>query len=415
MDQSEFIKYRSIFEKEIRQNILPFWTRYGVDHQRGGFHGEVDLYGVPIDSANKACVLVTRILWTFAAATRVFDDPAYRILAKRAFELIDGSFSDHEYGGYYMELSFDCKPVDDIKHTYAQAFALYSFCEYYRLAPSDTLLDKIQRLFELLEEKTKDSSHPGYFEAFTRQWEPIDENRMADSNEPKSMNTHLHMVEAYAAVYRIWKDDRVKQRLRELIEIFLDFIVGSDGHFRIFFEGDFSESCQAKGIISFGHDIEGQWLLCEAAEILGDPEIQEKVKAVAIKMVDAVEREGLDKDGGLFLESTRFGRHLRTNKHWWLQAENLVGFMNAYQLTGDPKYWNTVKRSWDFIDRCVIDHEHGEWFTKVNRLGIPYLSEPADDPSPYYRNDRKVDAWKCPYHNSRACLEMMRRIDDVIG
>ena len=182
----------------------------------------------------------------------------------------------------------------------------------------------------------------------------------------------------------------------------------------MFFHDDFTESNQSKGIISFGHDIEGQWLLCEAAEILGDEPLKEKVKSVAIKMVDTVQREGVDKDGGLFLESTRFGSHLRTNKHWWLQAENLVGFMNAYQLTGDQKYWDIVKLSWKFIDDHVIDHEQGEWYAKVNRLGVPFLTEPPDDPSPYYRNDRKIDAWKCPYHNSRACLEMIYRINEML-
>jgi mannobiose 2-epimerase len=414
MDQSELKRYRAIFEKEIRENILPFWIKFGVDRARGGFHGEVDLSGTPIKTANKACVLITRILWTFSAAARVFDDPDYRDLAKRAFDVVDHSFADSKYGGYYMQLSYDCKPLDDIKHTYAQAFALYSLCEYYRLAPSEDLLNKIRQLFNLLEEKTKDSAHPGYFEAFTRRWEPITENRMADGNEPKSMNTHLHLLEAYAAVYRVWKDERVKQRLQELIEIFLDFIIDDNHHFKLFFEADFSESSQSKGIVSFGHDIEGQWLLCEAAEILGDPQLEKRVTDVAVEMVDAVEREGVDKDGGLFLESNRFGSHVRTNKHWWLQAENLVGFMNAYQLTGAPKYWEVVKLSWRFIDKHVIDHARGEWFAKVNRSGVPFLVEPPDDLSPYYRNDRKIDAWKCPYHNGRACLELMSRIDDMI-
>ena len=414
MKQSDLIKYRTIFETEVRENILPFWIKHGVDQERGGFHGEVDLAGNPIKTANKACVLVTRILWTFAAAARVFDDQEYRVLAKRAYDMINCSFSDREYGGYYMQLSYDCKPVEDIKHTYSQAFALYSLCEYYRLEPTDALLDQIQQVFHLLEEKTKDPNHPGYGEAFTRQWNPIEENRMADSNEPKTMNTHLHMLEAYASVYRIWKNERVGQRLRELIDIFLEYIIGDSNHFKIFFHDDFTESNQSKGITSFGHDIEGQWLLCEAAEILGNEPLKEKVKSVAIKMVDTVQREGVDKDGGLFLESTRFGSHLRTNKHWWLQAENLVGFMNAYQLTGDQKYWDIVKLSWKFIDDHVIDHEQGEWYAKVNRLGVPFLTEPPDDPSPYYRNDRKIDAWKCPYHNSRACLEMIYRINEML-
>jgi mannobiose 2-epimerase len=132
---------------------------------------------------------------------------------------------------------------------------------------------------------------------------------------------------------------------------------------------------------------------------------------LCIWMADAVAREGVDHDGGLFLESTRFGSHLRTNKHWWPQAENLVGFMNAFERTGDPKYWEIAKKSWNFIDTYLIDHQNGEWFTKVNRLGVPYLTEPADDPSPYYRNDWKIDPWKCPYHNGRAMMEMMKRCE----
>ena len=233
---------------------------------------------------------------------------------------------------------------------------------------------------------------------------------MADNNEPKSMNTHLHIMEAYAAVYRIWKDDLVKQRLTELLELFTHRIIRKDGHLGIFFTEDFSETDSSRAICSFGHEIEASWLLWEASEVLGNESIMAQMKPLILKMADVVLRVGVDKDGGLFLESTRHGSHLRTNKHWWLQAENLVGFMNAYQLSGDPRYWETVKLTWNFIDKHVIDHQGGEWFTKVNRLGKPYLTEPGDDPSPYYRNDWKIDPWKCPYHNGRAMMELEQRI-----
>ncbi|MDP7286921.1 MAG: AGE family epimerase/isomerase [Phycisphaerae bacterium] len=229
------------------------------------------------------------------------------------------------------------------------------------------------------------------------------------------MNTHLHVLESYAALYKVWKDDNVKMRLTELLNIFLDHIIRDNGHFGIFFDEEFVEVEDSRGICSFGHDIEGSWLLWEAAEILGDEAILARLRPIAIKMVDSIDRVAVDKDGGLFLESRRFGSHVRTNKHWWPQAENLVGFMNAYQLTGDEKYWETAKLIWSFIDAHLIDHERGEWFTKLNRLGEPYLIEPADDPSPYYRNDWKVDPWKCPYHNGRMCLEMMARIDTLIN
>lgn len=225
------------------------------------------------------------------------------------------------------------------------------------------------------------------------------------------MNTHLHLLEAYTVVFKVWKDDLVKHRLTELLEVFITYIIRESGHLGVFFNSEFQETESSKAICSFGHDIEASWLIWEAAEILGNGKIIEKVRPLVKKMADAVLRVAVDKDGGLFLESTRFGSHVKTNKHWWLQAETLVGFMNMYQLQGEQKYWDTMKLSWDFIDRCVIDHEGGEWFTKVNRLGVPYLIEPAEDPSPYYRNDWKIDPWKCPYHNGRAMLEMVERID----
>jgi len=196
-----------------------------------------------------------------------------------------------------------------------------------------------------------------------------------------------------------------------LVLLFLEDIIRIDGHLGIFFDEGFAETSQSMGICSFGHDIEASWLIWEAIDILGIESLKEEAKPVMLKMAEAVLREGLDQDGGLFLESTRFGSHLRTNKHWWLQAEVLVGEMNALQLSEDQGYWDILKLSWDFVERCVIDHENGEWFTKVNRLGVPYLEEPVDDPSPYYRNDWKIDPWKCPYHNGRAMMELINRID----
>lgn len=405
--------YRNKFHQEL-ENILTWWQDHGVDKSGDGFYGAADLDGNPVPDANKSCVLNARILWTFSAAAKLTSNEAYREMAGRAFRVISEKFTDHESGGFFMELGPDNKIADDIKHTYAQAFALYALSKYYELEPSPGLMDTIQSTYHLLEEKTSDEQSLGYVEAFTRDWQPIEENRMADNNEPRSMNTHLHVLEAYAALYKVWKDDGVRERLTGLLNLFLHMIIRDDGHLGIFFDAAFNETKSSKGICSFGHDIEASWLLPEAAEILGDEEIISEMKKTAVKMADAVERVGVDKDGGLFLESDRFGSHVRTNKHWWLQAENLVGFMNAFELTGDDKYWETVKLSWDFIDSHVIDHDRGEWYTKVNRLGVPFLTEPEDDPSPYYRNDWKIDPWKCPYHNGRAMMELICRIDRIL-
>ena len=412
MMNKELKEYREIFENELF-NILEFWEKYGLQKDRKGFYGAVDLDNKPVLSANKSCVLNARILWTFAAATKIYPGKSYEDIAHLAYKVVTEDFADKKFGGFYMELSSSNEVVNDVKHTYAQAFVIYALSKYHEFNPQEEVMKKIQDFFWFLDEKTKDPNNPGYLESFTRDWEIDEENRMADNNEPKSMNTHLHVLEAYAAVYKVWKGEIVRKRLAELLHIFINNIIRGTGHLGVFFTSEMEETETSKGLCSFGHDIEGSWLIWEAAEILGDSEIMEKVKPLIQKMAEAVLREGVDKDGGLFLESTRFGSHVRTNKHWWLQAENLVGFMNMYQLKGEPKYWDTVKLAWDFIDRCVIDYKGGEWFTKVNRLGVPYLTEPEDDPSPYYRNDWKIDPWKCPYHNGRAMLELIERIDSL--
>ncbi len=412
--KSELSTYQDVFTNELHDNILSYWMKYGLEKNGQGFYGAVDLNNEAVSGANKTSVLNARILWTFAAAAKKYPGKAYEEIAHLAYRVVTVDFADIEHGGYYMELSADNEVANDIKHTYAQAFVIYSLSKYYEFHPVTEVMDKIQGFFHFLDRKAKDPKHPGYIESFTRNWNIYEENRMADNNEPKSMNTHLHILEAYAAVYKIWKDDLVKQRLTELLEIFIHHIIREDGHLGIFFTEEFSETDSSKAICSFGHDIEASWLIWEAAEILGNESIIAKIKPLILKMADAVLRVAVDKDGGLFLESTRFGSHVRTNKHWWLQAETLVGFMNAFQLTGDLQYWDTVKLAWDFIDKHVIDHEGGEWFTKVDRLGKAYLIEPEDDPSPYYRNDWKIDPWKCPYHNGRAMMELNDRISGLL-
>ena len=410
---AELQQYLQRFQLELA-SILDWWQDHAIDTVGDGFHGAADLDGNPVPDANRSCVLNARILWTFAAAAKRTGNEAYREVARRAFRVITEKFTDFEFGGFFMELNPDNTVASDIKHTYAQAFGMYALSKYYELDPSPALLGTIESTYHLLEEKTRDQKHPGYVEAFSRDWQPLEENRMADNNEPRSMNTHLHVLEAYAALYKVWRDEEVKVRLAELLRLFLHKIIREDGHLGIFFNEEFNETDSSRGICSFGHDIEASWLLLEAAEILGDEEMIAEMRGISVKMTDAVERVGVDKDGGLFLESVRFGSHVRTNKHWWLQAENLVGFINAYELTGERKYWDTVKLTWDFIDRHVIDHKRGEWYTKVNRLGIPFLVEPEDDPSPYYRNDWKIDPWKCPYHNGRAMMELEDRITRIL-
>src|SRR3989339_1033613 len=237
---SEFLAHRGAFYKELTLDILPYWVEHGLKPGRDGFYGAADLKGQPVES-NLSCVLVARILWTYSAASMELKVPVYREMSDLAYKVLQDKFLDPVHGGYFMETAPDGSVAADIKHTYAQAFVIYSLAKYYELTGSSEVHRIMQEFFLLLEGIAKDPDHPGYFEAFTRDWRLYEENRMADNNEPRSMNTHLHVLEAYAALYRVWKDPAVELRLTELMILFLGKIIRDEGHFGIFFDESFNE------------------------------------------------------------------------------------------------------------------------------------------------------------------------------
>jgi mannobiose 2-epimerase len=295
----------------------------------------------------------------------------------------------------------DGTPTQTKKQVYGQAFTIYALAEFYRVIPDPEVLRWAIELYELLEKHAYDNVHLGYFEALASDWSPTREMSLSgkDMNEPKSMNTHLHVLEAYTNLYRIWKPEGLRDKLAGLIDIHLDKIVdGGNHHFKLFFSEDWISQTSH---ISYGHDIEGSWLLLEAAEVLGDNIRTERVKAEAIEMARVTLEEGTDSDGAILNESDGQG-HLDDTKDWWPQAEAVVGYLNAYQLTGEQTYLDAAKKSWTFIQTYIRDGENGEWHWGVTRDGQPIAEEP------------KVSAWKCPYHNSRACFEAMERIKHIL-
>ena len=319
------------FKKELTAHILPFWINFMVDDENGGFYGRMDGHNQLIKGASKGAVLNARLLWTFSAAYRLLKTPVYLEMAKRAYNYICKYFIDPMYGGVYWEL--DCKgnPINRKKQTYAQGFTLYGFTEYYRATKDITALEKAIQLFELIEEH-KDKQYGGYFEAFTDDWKPIDDMRLSDkdANEKKSMNTHLHILEPYTNLLRVWPNEHLKVVQQELITIFLNHILNPETrHLELFFDERWNKK---SSIISFGHDIEASWLLYEAAQVLGDSRMMKVVMPVSIEIA-MVALEGLESDGSMIYES-EFGRK-DMDRHWWVQAESVVGFMYAYKNSGN--------------------------------------------------------------------------------
>lgn len=375
-------------------NILDFWSTKMLDDQNGGFYGRIDGKNDLHPSADKSVILNARILWTFSAAYQLTQNPNHMQMADRACEYLINHFIDIMNGGVYWMLDYKGKVVNDKKQVYAQAFAIYAFSEYHKINPNRNALRYAVELFELLEEHSFDSERNGYYEAFDREWEPIDDVRLSDKdlNATKTMNTHLHLLEAYTNLLRVWPDEQLQKQLKNLMLLLSDRFLTASGHFKLFFDDDWNLLSDE---ISFGHDIEGSWLLCEAAEVFGDKKLLSEVQKVATKMTWAA-LEGLDKDGGLMNEAGPNGI-TDTDKHWWPQAEALVGLVNTWQITGDQAFLTKADKVWRFISEYLIDPD-GEWRWKVSRDGIPDKTEDMAGP------------WKCPYHNGRAMIELLKRL-----
>jgi mannobiose 2-epimerase len=390
--------YRKEMEEELR-SILDYWMRQSIDQRQGGFYGRIDQEDKVHPEAPKGVVLNSRICWAFSAAYNHTGDPQYLPAAGRAFEFLLAHFLDPEYGGVFWSVDHTGALLNGRKQIYGLAFCLYGLSEYYLATREPKALDHAISLFRQIEEHSYDKQKKGYFEAFTRDWQPLEDLRLSpkDANERKTMNTHLHVLEAYSNLYRAWPDAWLKQQIVGLLEVFgLYMIDRRTGHLALFFDEDWTAR---SNILSFGHDIEAAWLLQAAAETAGDSGWITTTKEWALKIATAA-AEGLDHDGGLWYEQE--GQHLAPEKHSWPQAEAMIGFLNAWQLSGDKKWLERSLASWEFVKNYMKDPLHGEWFWGVRA-----------DHSPMPGQD-KAGFWKCPYHNSRACIEVIKRINMTI-
>ena len=396
MKQTDLMKQE--VQDVLQTNILPFWLDKMIDRENRGFYGRIDGHGVLHPDAEKGAILNARILWTFSAAYRVLKRPEYLAAATRAKDYILEHFYDKEFGGIYWSLDSLGRPKDTKKQFYAIGFAIYGLSEYARATADREALDYAIRLFECIEQHSLDRKDNGYIEACTREWGKIEDMRLSDfdANYPKSQNTHLHIIEPYTNLFRIWKDERLEKALRNLINIFPDKILNPETHhLDLFFDNDWTRG--AGHLESYGHDIECSWLMHEAALVLGDEEVLRKVEPI-VKLVAKASEKGLNADGSMVHEANVDTGHVDDDLHWWVQAEAVVGFFNIYQYFGDEQALEKATHCWQYIKQNLIDNENGEWYWSRHADGTLNLE------------DDKAGFWKCPYHNGRMCLELIERI-----
>jgi cellobiose epimerase len=395
-DKAEFKKQ---LQKELTGNILPFWMKNMIDKVNGGFYGAISNDLQIHNEIPRNSNLCARILWTYAMAYRKLGDQQYLNTAQWAFDYLVKYFWDQEHGGVYWDVDYQGSPISTYKHSYAQAFAIYGLTEYYLATRDARSLNLSQELFKLLEEHAFDPINQGYREGSTREWKAMPELRLSDKDLicRKSMNTNLHLLEAYTNLAKVWEDASLKNQLNGLLDTFLLRIIDpKTSHFKLFFDDQWHSLSEK---VSFGHDIEGSWLLVETAKLIGKPEVIARVNESALKMAEAVYSEGVDEDGSLFQEKDSLGLK-NAVKEWWPQAEAVVGFYNAFQLSGKEMYARAAYRCWTFIQEKLVDRTYGDWYKRVRFNGTP-------EPTSF-----KAGPWECPYHHSRVCFEMLDRLDE---
>ena len=413
----------------LENNILRFWLDKMQDKENGGFYGQMTGEGKLVKTADKGGILNARILWSFSAAYRVLRKPEYLEAATRAKEYIIEHFIDEEFGGTYWSLDYKGNPKDTKKQFYAIGFMIYGLSEYARATGDHEALEYAIQLYECIEEHSLDKQYNGYIEACTREWGEIADMRLSelDANFPKSQNTHLHIIEPYTNLFRALKEldaienatndyglkpyvgqfttvnisvdpdivIRLEASLRNLINIFTDKILNPQTHhLDLFFDMDWKR--EAGALESYGHDIECSWLLHEAALVLGDDIVLKKVEPI-VQMVAKASEKGLNEDGSMVHEANLDTGYVDTDRHWWVQAENVVGWINIYQYFGDGDALQKALNGWQYIKDNLIDREGGEWWWS------------RDPQRNINRKDDKAGFWKCPYHNSRMCLEILER------
>lgn len=386
---------------EIKEHLLntisPFWEN--LKDNRGGFYGYVDFdLGVNTE-AEKGVILNSRILWFFSNKYLLFEEEKDLQYAKHAYDFLVNYCLDEKYGGVFWMVDAKGNTVEEMKHTYNQAFAIYALSSFYEASGEIDALRYALDLFYLIEATCIDAF--GYVEAFDRQWRPIDNNKLSDNHHlfteglvsEKTMNTLLHVLEAYTELYRVSKNNKVKEKLVYLLKVFKEKVYNSkEDILKVFFD---KELRSITDMHSYGHDIEAAWLLDRACEVLKDKEITESTQNYTLKVAEKVRMAAFENGA---LNNERYRRYIDKTRIWWVQAEGIVGFINAYEKSGNKIYLDHARALWEYIKTYMIDpREQSEWFWQVDFEGNPAKDMPMAEP------------WKCPYHNGRMCFEVIRR------
>ncbi len=383
------------FQEHLEENLIPFWNRM-EDNENGGFYGYADSDGNPDKNGSKGCILNSRILWFYSAAYQLLNKSELLEKARHAYKFLSEHFYDTRYGGVFWSVHADGTPEDDTKHTYNQSFAIYALSVYYQASGDKQALNLAYNLYNIIESKCRDEN--GYFEAFSREFYPVSNEKLSENgvSADRTMNTLLHVMEAYTELYRADEFYAVADSIRDILRIFKFRVFDSDKEIcRVFFDKDYNSLISLE---SYGHDIEASWLIERACQVLGDKAYYAEMLPVIRLLADGALKNGIDIKNRAMNNECENGK-VNEKKVWWVQAESVTGFYNAYQNEPDrAEYLDASQNVWDYIQKYIIDKKTGEWIEDI---------EPDDTVKP---GQALAHPWKCPYHNGRMCIEMIQRL-----
>ena len=390
-----------IYDQSVEglDSLLAWWTTFGFDNVRNRFYGEVGNNNQPNESATLMVIQRARILWFFSVVSQKENYSQYKRFADIQYEELVNHFYNENTKGFFWELDQNYSVLKNRKQSYAQAFCIYALSEYYLLSGNNKVKRLAYETFSMLESKVWDNVYHGYIEALDHDWSAMEDMRLSDKdqNVPKTMNTHLHIIEAYTTLCKVTGRQDVQTSLERVTRLYVDkFYNEKSKGFQLFFD---NEWCLCSDIISYGHDIESSWLLYEAAQMIDDEIFTTRIKKIALDIVEEVIHSGINIDGAVKNEV-----HIKvtdTSYDWWPQAEGVVGFINAYEIDQSKSYLAIAQKCLSFIDQHIVDHDHGEWYWKI---------------STEYEVDTtisKSNGWKAPYHNGRMYIEILHRLSNL--
>lgn len=383
--------------RHLKEGIIPFWKNLR-DDQYGGYYGYMDYQQNLDKKAVKGCILNSRITWFFSNAYMTLGDESLLDEARHGYEFLRDHCLDREYGGVFWSVKYDGTPEDTTKHTYNQAFSIYALSSYYDASKDEESIRIAEDLYNLIEKRCTDEG--GYLEAFDREFKPVENDKLSENGviAERTMNTLLHVLEAYTEFYRVTKKEEVKKRLEWILDVVAEKIYNPKLHRQeVFFDSEYHSLID---LHSYGHDIETAWLVDRAVEVMDDPEYERKMTPITKALTKEIYETAFD---GHSISNECEKGIVDTDRVWWVQAEGVVGFLNGYQKDPEKKeYLEAAKSIWQYIKDYLIDKRSGsEWFWLLDKEGKPYEYKPI------------VEPWKCPYHNGRMCMEVIRRKIDV--